>query len=289
MTITVTKGDIEAAEDLIDAIGSDVTLDSQDAVDAAKAAYDALSDDDKALVNANKVTALNAAVEKIEQIKRKLPVATLSTAMRENTDKTPVRVGDIVTVDITATATETADGNLAALSATLDYDQTVFELVSVTKGAGLSEGASFMPEGGAAEAMFSFYGNEVSAEESGEGGFVVATAMLRALKAADGATVGVKDALGALAGESPDRVVAAGDVASVSVLANVLRGDVNGNNRVNIVDAQLAYDIARAVYTDFSAVSMEGFLKADVNGDASVDAVDAFAIQHFALVGTFSE
>ena len=66
-------------------------------------------------------------------------------------------------------------------------------------------------------------------------------------------------------------------------------GDVNMNGKVNIVDAQLAYDIARAVYTDFSAVSMEGFLKADVNGDASVDAVDAFAIQHFALVGTFSE
>ena len=66
-------------------------------------------------------------------------------------------------------------------------------------------------------------------------------------------------------------------------------GDVNMNGKVNIVDAQLAYDIARAVYTDFSAVTMEGFLKADVNGDASVDAVDAFAIQHFALVGTFSE
>ena len=64
---------------------------------------------------------------------------------------------------------------------------------------------------------------------------------------------------------------------------------MNMNGKVNIVDAQLAYDIARAVYTDFSAVSMEGFLKADVNGDASVDAVDAFAIQHFALVGTFSE
>ena len=295
LTITVTKGDIEAAEDLIDAIGSDVTLDSQDAVDAAKAAYDALSDDDKALVNANKVTALNAAVEKIEQIKRKLPVATLSTAMRENADKTPVRVGDTVTVDITATATETADGNLAALSATLDYDQTVFELVSVTKGAGLSQGASFMPEGGAAEATFSFYGNEVSAEESGEGGFVVATATLRALKAADGATVGVKDALGALAGESPDRVVAAGDVASVPVLANVLRGDVNGNNRVNIVDAQIVYDMATGCYGEGYAAMLlpDGWTyatllwAANVNADEAIDAADAFAIQHFVHSGTW--
>lgn len=81
-----------------------------------------------------------------------------------------------------------------------------------------------------------------------------------------------------------DFAVTAGDAQVVAA-----DGDVNMNGKVNIVDAQLAYDIARAVYTDFSAVSMEGFLKADVNGDASVDAVDAFAIQHFALVGTFSE
>ena len=81
-----------------------------------------------------------------------------------------------------------------------------------------------------------------------------------------------------------DFAVTAGDAQVVAA-----DGDVNMNGKVNIVDAQLAYDIARAVYTDFSAVTMEGFLKADVNGDASVDAVDAFAIQHFALVGTFSE
>lgn len=66
-------------------------------------------------------------------------------------------------------------------------------------------------------------------------------------------------------------------------------GDVNMNGKVNIVDAQLAYDIANSVYTDFSAVSMEGYLKADVNNDSSVDAADAFAIQRFALLGTFNE
>ena len=64
-------------------------------------------------------------------------------------------------------------------------------------------------------------------------------------------------------------------------------GDINQNGNVNIVDAQLAYDIARGVYTDFEALTQEGYLKADVNGDASVDAADALAIQYFALYGKF--
>ena len=64
-------------------------------------------------------------------------------------------------------------------------------------------------------------------------------------------------------------------------------GDINKNGNVNIVDAQLAYDIARGVYTDFKAITQEGYLKADVNGDASVDAADAFAIQYYALYGKF--
>ena len=152
-----------------------------------------------------------------------------------------------------------------------------------------------MPEGGAAEATFSFYGNEVSVEGPDEGGFVVATAMLRALKAADGATVGVKGAVGALAGESLDRVVAAGDVASVSVLANVLRGDVNGNNRVNIVDAQIVYDMATGCYGEGYAAMLlpDGWTyatllwAANVNADEAIDAADAFAIQHFVHSGTW--
>ena len=69
LTITVLKGDIETVEDLIDAIGADVTLNSEAAITAAKSAYDALSDEDKALVKADKVAALNAAVAKLNQLK----------------------------------------------------------------------------------------------------------------------------------------------------------------------------------------------------------------------------
>ena len=69
LTITVLKGDIETVEDLIDAIGADVTLNSEAAITAAKSAYDALSDEDKALVDADKVDALTAAIIKLNRLK----------------------------------------------------------------------------------------------------------------------------------------------------------------------------------------------------------------------------
>lgn len=56
-------------------------------------------------------------------------------------------------------------------------------------------------------------------------------------------------------------------------------GDVNGNSVVNIVDAQVAYDIANSVYSDFTNPTMEQWLMADVNADSMVDASDARAIQ----------
>ena len=63
LTITVLKGDIETVEDLIDAIGADVTLNSEAAITAAKSAYDALSDEDKALVDADKVDEVIALIK----------------------------------------------------------------------------------------------------------------------------------------------------------------------------------------------------------------------------------
>ena len=69
LTITVLKGDIETVEDLIDAIGADVTLNSEAAITAAKSAYDALSDEDKALVDADKVDALTTAIIRLNRLK----------------------------------------------------------------------------------------------------------------------------------------------------------------------------------------------------------------------------
>lgn len=55
-------------------------------------------------------------------------------------------------------------------------------------------------------------------------------------------------------------------------------GDVNANGQMNAIDAQIAYDLACNVYTDFSALNEAGWLACDINGDGVVDATDAFAI-----------
>ena len=64
--------------------------------------------------------------------------------------------------------------------------------------------------------------------------------------------------------------------------------DINGNGVVNIVDAQIAYDISCGRLTNLSNYS-DLQKAADVNGDGVVDASDAFAIQRYALTGTTEE
>ena len=86
LTITVLKGDIETVEDLIDAIGADVTLNSEAAIDAAKSAYDALSDEDKALVDADKVDALTAAIIRLNRLKHADLMANLDTIYKTTGD-----------------------------------------------------------------------------------------------------------------------------------------------------------------------------------------------------------
>ena len=57
-------------------------------------------------------------------------------------------------------------------------------------------------------------------------------------------------------------------------------GDVNNSGRMNIVDAQIAYDLGNNKYADFSVLPMAGWFAADMNADGVVDATDAFAIQY---------
>ena len=54
--------------------------------------------------------------------------------------------------------------------------------------------------------------------------------------------------------------------------------DVNMSKFVDINDAQLVYDIYNGKYSDFTVVSMEKFLNADVNCDMHVDVNDAVAV-----------
>ena len=63
--------------------------------------------------------------------------------------------------------------------------------------------------------------------------------------------------------------------------------DLNANDRVNIVDAQIAYDLATGKYTEIApaltdtSIDLLHWLMADVNGDETVTAQDARAIQSF--------
>ena len=66
-----------AVEKQIDAIG-EVTLENEAAVKAAQAAYDALTAEQKQLVNGEKVAALNAAVAKLAELKREKLLAEMS-------------------------------------------------------------------------------------------------------------------------------------------------------------------------------------------------------------------
>lgn len=55
-------------------------------------------------------------------------------------------------------------------------------------------------------------------------------------------------------------------------------GDVNLTGRTDINDAQLVYDLYKTMYCGFETVSMEKFLRADVNGDKMITTQDAAAI-----------
>ena len=54
--------------------------------------------------------------------------------------------------------------------------------------------------------------------------------------------------------------------------------DVNMTGKVDVNDAQLVYDMYNGTYSDFTQVSVEKFLRADVNATKAVDHTDAVAI-----------
>lgn len=55
-------------------------------------------------------------------------------------------------------------------------------------------------------------------------------------------------------------------------------GDVNMTGTVDINDAQLVYDIYKALYSDFTTVSMEKMLRADVTGDHAITVADVTSV-----------
>lgn len=66
--------------------------------------------------------------------------------------------------------------------------------------------------------------------------------------------------------------------AADNVVTITLGSDVNMTGKVDINDAQLVYDMYNGTYRDFTQVSVEKFLRADVNATKVVDHADAVAI-----------
>lgn len=66
--------------------------------------------------------------------------------------------------------------------------------------------------------------------------------------------------------------------AAVNVVTITQGFDVNMTGKVDVNDAQLVYDMYNGTYSDFTKVSVEKFLRADVNATKVVDHTDAVAI-----------
>lgn len=66
--------------------------------------------------------------------------------------------------------------------------------------------------------------------------------------------------------------------AANNVVTITLGFDVNMTGKVDVNDAQLVYDMYNGTYSDFTKVSVEKFLRADVNATKTVDHTDAVAI-----------
>ena len=96
---------------------------------------------------------------------------------------------------------------------------------------------------------------------------------------------------------SADKTAAAGAAIEAALTGEPLGtlGDVNNSGRINIVDAQVAYDLARGAYgANYGSYPLPVgwtvatlFTVADVNADGALDAADAFAIQHYAHTGAW--
>lgn len=66
--------------------------------------------------------------------------------------------------------------------------------------------------------------------------------------------------------------------AADNVVTITLGFDVNMTGKVDVNDAQLVYDMYNGTYSDFTKVSVEKFLRADINATKVVDHTDAVAI-----------
>ena len=92
-----------------------------------------------------------------------------------------------------------------------------------------------------------------------------------------------------MSGDAADKLKNSSFAVSDGAAVAVKYGDVNGNSKINIVDAQIALDVGKSVYKGTEEkVSVAGLLAADVNHDNVVDAKDAYSIQIYVHYNAFT-
>ena len=206
-----------------------------------------------------------------------------------------LEVGKTFTVNVTM-----AGKNITAAEEGLTYNDKAVKLVSIDKGAGLSSDANFY--GNTEAGTFNFVNNEADSSA----GIVVATYTFECIAPSTNTSIAFGTAecratTGSL--DTEGIVIATADTTvNLPVLAAGLeKGDVNDSGVINIVDAQVAYDLGKGAYTtEGSAAAYDKFFAlekyntwtlqclmkvADVNDSGEIDSLDAFAIQYRVVTG----
>ena len=210
------------------------------------------------------------------QTLEKLPTVTLSS------EAANLKVGDTFTVALSMTDLT------AAMQGTFVWSDSL-QLTSVVAGGALAfpegeDGFEWANDEGADPAIFSFVGN--TATEDG----VVAVATFTCVKAGE-ASVSLKDCVASDVADKAGCNLADPEALTFAIgLAGTI-GDVNNTGTINIVDAQIVYDLASGKYGDDKVAGLlscwpEGAtldmvkVFCDVNADDSIDSSDSFAIQY---------
>ena len=181
----------------------------------------------------------------------------------------------------------------AAAQATLEYSDTL-ELVKVEAGSALN-GNELSFNNVAGNPLFSFVANEGTTDGT------VAVATFKC-KSAGNASVGLKDVVASASGNLSDEAAAidAPETWTANVGLAGITGDVNNSGKLNIVDAQIVYDMGNNQYAEGSDARTSLLARwgtgatyamveaiANVNSDDKVDSADAFAIQYAIHYGKF--
>ena len=232
----------------------------------------------------NKSNTENPATYSFSNIKVYTEVASKDPAMTLTTDAKDLKVGDEVTVNVDM------ENITAAGQATFEYSDNL-ELQSITKGSALSGDKLVFYTGDEASKTvsptFEFANNEGTTDGT------VAVATFKCTKAGS-ASVSLTKAVGSKFGDPTELDIADAKLDAFTIGLNpAIKGDVNNSGKLNVVDAQVAYDMVNKVYADGTESRtklincwepettgatyelIEGV--ANVNG-GDFDAQDAFAI-----------